>query len=229
MGQQLLAIRYRSQYLREIGIVRWQRRVSRTSPVRADGDGIELEALADKVRQCQACGLHTHRQNTVFGHGSIDADWLFVGEAPGSEEDKQGLPFVGRAGQLLDSILFSIGLARDEVYIANVLKCRPPRNRDPMGEEVIQCEPYLHKQIDRIRPEIIIAMGRFAAQALLKSTASIAELRGQRHEYSKFRIPLVVTYHPAYLLRSPLEKQKVWKDLQFAQVLLHGSESERST
>ena len=98
-----------------------------------------------------------------------------------------------------------------------------------MGEEVIQCEPYLHKQIDRIRPEIIIAMGRFAAQALLKSTASIAELRGQRHEYSKFRIPLVVTYHPAYLLRSPLEKQKVWKDLQFAQVLLHGSESERST
>ena len=222
-----MAIHNRSQHLREIGIVRWQRRSSSTSPVRADGDAIELEALSDKVRQCQACGLHKQRQNTVFGHGSIDADWLFVGEAPGSEEDKQGLPFVGRAGQLLNSILFSIGLTRDEVYITNVLKCRPPGNRDPMGEEVIQCEPYLHDQIDRIKPEIIIAMGRFAAQALLKSTVSIAELRGQRHEYSKLKIPLVVTYHPAYLLRSLLEKQKVWKDLQFAQALFDGSENER--
>ena len=223
-----MAIHNRSQHLREIGIVRWQRRSSSTSPVRADGDAIELEALSDKVRQCQACGLHKQRQNTVFGHGCIDADWLFVGEAPGSEEDKQGLPFVGRAGQLLNSILFSIGLTRDEVYITNVLKCRPPGNRDPMGEEVIQCEPYLHDQIDRIKPEIIIAIGRFAAQALLKSTASIAELRGQRHEYSKLKIPLVVTYHPAYLLRSLLEKQKVWKDLQFAQALFDVSENERS-
>jgi len=151
-----------------------------------------------------------------------------VGEAPGSEEDKQGLPFVGRAGQLLNSILFSIGLARDEVYITNVLKCRPPGNRDPMGEEVIQCEPYLHDQIHHIKPEIIVAMGRFAAQALLKSTVSIAELRGQRHEYSDLKIPLIVTYHPAYLLRSLLEKKKVWKDLQFAQSLVDGSENERS-
>ena len=153
---------------------------------------------------------------------------MFVGEAPGSNEDKQGLPFVGRAGQLLNSILFSIGLARDEVYITNVLKCRPPANRDPMGEEVIQCEPYLHDQINHIKPEIIVAMGRFAAQALLKSTSSIAELRGQGHEYSELKIPLVVTYHPAYLLRSLLEKQKVWKDLQFAQSLFSGSKNERS-
>ena len=223
-----MAIHPRSQHLREIGIVRWQRRASNTTSVRVDGVSIELTALSDKVRQCQACSLHLRRQNTVFGHGPIEADWLFVGEAPGSNEDKQGLPFVGRAGQLLNSILFSIGLARDEVYITNVLKCRPPANRDPMGEEVIQCEPYLHDQINHIKPEIIVAMGRFAAQALLKSTSSIAELRGQRHEYSELKIPLVVTYHPAYLLRSLLEKQKVWKDLQFAQSLFSGSKNERS-
>ena len=223
-----MAIHPRSQHLREIGIVRWQRRASNTTSVRVGGVSIELKALSDKVRQCQACSLHLRRQNTVFGHGPIEADWLFVGEAPGSNEDKQGLPFVGRAGQLLNSILFSIGLARDEVYITNVLKCRPPANRDPMGEEVIQCEPYLHDQINHIKPEIIVAMGRFAAQALLKSTSSIAELRGQRHEYSELKIPLVVTYHPAYLLRSLLEKQKVWKDLQFAQSLFSGSKNERS-
>ena len=223
-----MAIHHRSQHLREIGIVRWQRRETSTSSVRADGGSIELKALSDKVQRCQACSLHLRRQNTVFGHGPIEADWLFVGEAPGSEEDKQGLPFVGRAGQLLNSILFSIGLARDEVYITNVLKCRPPGNRDPMGEEVIQCEPYLHDQIDHIKPEIIVAMGRFAAQALLKSTVSIAELRGQRHEYSDLKIPLIVTYHPAYLLRSLLEKKKVWKDLQFAQSLVDGSENKRS-
>ena len=223
-----MAIHPRPQHLREIGIVRWQRRASNTTSVRVDGVSIELKALSDKVRQCQACSLHLRRQNTVFGHGPIEADWLFVGEAPGSNEDKQGLPFVGRAGQLLNSILFSIGLARDEVYITNVLKCRPPANRDPMGEEVIQCEPYLHDQINHIKPEIIVAMGRFAAQALLKSTSSIAELRGQRHEYSELKIPLVVTYHPAYLLRSLLEKQKVWKDLQFAQSLFSGSKNERS-
>ena len=223
-----MAIHPRSQHLREIGIVRWQRRASSTPLAKADGGSIELKALSDKVRQCQACSLHLRRQNTVFGHGPIEADWLFVGEAPGSNEDKQGLPFVGRAGQLLNSILFSIGLARDEVYITNVLKCRPPANRDPMGEEVIQCEPYLHDQINHIKPEIIVAMGRFAAQALLKSTSSIAELRGQGHEYSELKIPLVVTYHPAYLLRSLLEKQKVWKDLQFAQSLFSGSKNERS-
>ena len=223
-----MAIHPSSQHLREIGIVRWHRKASNTTSVRVDGGSIELKALSDKVRQCQACSLHLRRQNTVFGHGPIEADWLFVGEAPGSNEDKQGLPFVGRAGQLLNSILFSIGLARDEVYITNVLKCRPPANRDPMGEEVIQCEPYLHDQINHIKPEIIVAMGRFAAQALLKSTSSIAELRGQRHEYSELKIPLVVTYHPAYLLRSLLEKQKVWKDLQFAQSLFSESKNERS-
>ena len=191
-----------------------------------DGEDNKLKLISDKVRLCQACSLHSHRQNTVFGQGPIEADWLFVGEAPGAEEDKQGLPFVGRAGQLLNSILFSIGLARDKVYITNVLKCRPPRNRDPMGEEVIQCEDYLHDQIDQIKPEIIVAMGRFAAQALLKSTAPIAELRGRRHEYSLPKIPLVVTYHPAYLLRSPLEKQKVWLDLLLARAIFDGSSSE---
>ena len=214
----------RSQHLREIGIVRWKIRAPNSPSDGEDSDSVKLKALSDEVRLCQACSLHQHRQNTVFGHGPIEADWLFVGEAPGSEEDKQGLPFVGRAGQLLNSILFSIGLARDKVYITNVLKCRPPRNRDPMGEEVTQCEPYLHYQIDRIKPEIIVAMGRFAAQALLKSTASIAELRGKRYEYSEQKIPLVVTYHPAYLLRSQLEKKKVWNDLQFAHSLFDETE-----
>ena len=216
----------RRKYLREIGIVRWQIRAPSLLLSEDDGNSVSLKALSSKVRVCQACNLHLRRQNTVFGHGPIEADWFFVGEAPGSEEDKQGLPFVGRAGRLLNSILISIGFTRDKVYITNVLKCRPPGNRDPMGEEVIQCEPYLHEQIGRIRPKIIVAMGRFAAQVLLKSTASIAELRGQRHEYSELKIPLVVTYHPAYLLRSLLEKKKVWNDLQFAQSLFDESKNE---
>ena len=223
-----MVIRSKPQYLREIGVVRWKIRAPDLALVGVDSSSGKLRELSHRVQSCQACSLHLHRQTTVFGHGPLDADWLFVGEAPGSEEDKQGLPFVGRAGQLLNSILFSIGLARDKVYITNVLKCRPPGNRDPMGEEVIQCEPYLHEQIQDIKPKIIVALGRFAAQALLKSTSSIANLRGQQHEYSKLKIPLVVTYHPAYLLRSLREKKKVWSDLQFDQSLIDDSESERS-
>jgi len=184
----------------------------------------DLSSIEIAVRGCKACVLHQSRSNTVFGSGSLTATWFLVGEAPGAEEDKQGLPFVGRAGQLLDSMLYGLGLNRDEVYVANVLKCRPPRNRDPMGDEVGKCEPYLHQQIRNIQPKIVIAMGRFAAQSLLKKTDPISRLRGRVHEYEKFGIPLVVTYHPAYLLRSPLEKRKAWADLAFARAILenHG-------
>jgi DNA polymerase len=152
----------------------------------------------------------------VFGTGDADADWMFVGEAPGAEEDRQGLPFVGRAGQLLNAMLLAINMRRDQVYIANVLKCRPPNNRDPQGVEVRECELYLHRQVALIQPKIIVAMGRFAAQSLLKTTRPINKLRGQRFCYRDTDIPLIVTYHPAYLLRSPIDKRKAWSDLLFA-------------
>jgi DNA polymerase len=174
---------------------------------------IDLEA---DVRACVRCELHRSRTHTVFGAGSTDADWMFVGEAPGAEEDRQGLPFVGRAGRLLNAMLSAIGLTREQVYIANVLKCRPPNNRDPQGVEVGRCEPYLHGQVAEIRPKIIVAMGRFAAQSLLKTTRPIGTLRGERYCYSDTDIPLVVTYHPAYLLRNPVDKRKAWDDLLFA-------------
>jgi len=186
-------------------------------------DRAELPVLARMVSECTRCSLSKGRTKTVFGTGSLDADWMFVGEAPGREEDRRGEPFVGRAGQLLDSILFAIGLERDDVYIANVLKCRPPDNRDPMGEEVVQCEPYLHRQIELVQPRIIIAMGRFAAQSLLRSTEAIGRLRGQEHSWRESGIPLVVTYHPAYLLRSPEQKAKVWDDLVVARSILDRS------
>ena len=143
---------------------------------------------------------------------------MFVGEAPGADEDRQGEPFVGRAGQLLNSMIFAIGLKREEVYIANVIKCRPPGNRDPQPEEVEQCEPYLIRQIELIRPRLIVALGRHAAHSLLKTELPLAKLRGGRHSYHD--TPLIVTYHPAYLLRSPGEKRKVWEDLRLARSVL---------
>jgi DNA polymerase len=145
---------------------------------------------------------------------------MFIGEAPGAQEDSRGVPFMGRAGQLLDSMIDSIGMNRKNVYVANVLKCRPPENRDPVGIEVQSCEGYLHKQIELIRPKLIISLGRFAAQSLLKTSLPIGKLRGELHSYSTFEIPLVATYHPAYLLRSPLEKRKVWRDLLLAKSVL---------
>jgi DNA polymerase len=170
------------------------------------------------VAACRACALHQGRTQTVFGVGDQSADWLFIGEAPGADEDRQGEPFVGRAGQLLNSILFAIGTRRERVYIANVLKCRPPRNRDPQPEEARCCRPFLDRQIALIAPKIIVALGRIAAQQLLQTDTPIGRLRGRLHHYALDgrRIPLVVTYHPAYLLRSPHEKAKVWDDLQFA-------------
>lgn len=171
--------------------------------------------LAESVAGCTACGLCDTRTQTVFGVGDTQAEWMLVGEAPGENEDLQGEPFVGQAGKLLDNMLGALGLARGRnVYIANVLKCRPPGNRNPEPGEVAQCEPYLKRQIALIKPKVIVVLGRFAAQSLLRSTTPIGKLRGTVHTYEG--IPVVVTYHPAYLLRTLTDKARAWEDLCLA-------------
>ena len=172
------------------------------------------DELEQQVRACTRCALHETRTQTVFGVGNRNASWLFIGEAPGEQEDLQGEPFVGRAGQLLNEMIKALGLTREDVYIANVLKCRPPQNRDPSPAEAASCESYLQSQVALIRPDIIMAVGRIAAQNLLKTSTPIGKLRGQVHDYQG--IPLVVTYHPAYLLRSQTEKRRAWEDLKLA-------------
>jgi uracil-DNA glycosylase len=182
---------------------------------------MDWDALEDTIAQCQACGLCQGRTRTVSGMGPRQARWMVVGEAPGEQEDKQGLPFVGPAGQLLDAMLAAMGLTREhDVFIANVIKCRPPHNRNPDAAEVAQCLPYLRRQIDLVQPDLILAMGKFAAQALLQGVvpdvdkAALGKLRGP--VYTVAGIPVVVTYHPAYLLRNPADKAKVWDDLCLA-------------
>ncbi len=176
---------------------------------------MDWPALKSAVSTCQACNLCKTRTNTVFGVGDEQAEWMIVGEAPGAEEDARGEPFVGQAGRLLDNMLAALDLSRTKnVYIANVLKCRPPGNRNPEPTEVARCGPHLVRQIGLVRPKLIIAMGRFAAQTLLASDASISSMRGRCHAYHG--IPLIVTYHPAYLLRSLQDKAKAWEDLVFA-------------
>jgi len=182
---------------------------------------LEWPALRAAVAACRACGLCESRTQTVFGVGHPEADWMIVGEAPGEQEDRKGEPFVGPAGQLLDAMLRALGLSRadsgppaERAYIANTLKCRPPRNRNPAPEEMEKCEPFLVRQIELVQPRIILAMGRFAVQALLRSTDAIGKLRGRVHRYQG--VPLVVTYHPAYLLRNLPDKAKAWEDLCLA-------------
>ena len=186
------------------------------APGDAGVQAMDWATLREAVAGCTRCELHRGRTQTVFGTGDPEADWMIVGEAPGRDEDLQGEPFVGRAGQLLNAMLRAVGLERDQVYIANILKCRPPDNRDPRPEEVLCCEPYLHRQIALVGPRLILAVGRVAAQNLLKTTRPIGRLRGRAHSYGPAGIPLIVTYHPAYLLRSPAEKRKAWQDLQLA-------------
>jgi uracil-DNA glycosylase family 4 len=178
-------------------------------------DGAEpsgLNAVREALGDCQRCGLGRLRQRLVFGEGSPRAELVFVGEAPGADEDAQGRPFVGSAGQLLTKIIAAMELKREEVYICNILKCRPPGNRNPQPEEIAACEPFLIRQLQAIRPRVICALGTFAAHTLLKSEAPISILRGRFHTYQG--IPLMPTYHPAYLLRNPGAKKQVWEDVQ---------------
>jgi len=205
----------RQALLEVMGIPSWSLRcplpglVSEPGPVESPWDALEA-----RVRECNRCPLHAGRTQTVFGTGSREADWLIIGEAPGEQEDLQGEPFVGRPGQLLNEMIRALGLTRSGVYIANILNCRPPDNRDPSPEESRACEDYLHQQIGLIQPAIILAVGRVAAQNLLKTAVTIGKLRGVVHDYQG--VPLIVTYHPAYLLRAPLEKRKAWDDLKLA-------------
>ena len=209
----------RETLLAEMGLAPvWRLRAVGKEPVPEKPGWMELKAA---VPACTACALHKSRTQTVFGVGDENADWMLIGEAPGAEEDRLGEPFVGQAGKLLDSMLAAIGLHRGEnVYIANVLKCRPPGNRNPEPEEVARCSPHLARQIELVRPKLIVAMGRFAAQTLLATDASIASLRGRVHAYAG--VPLVVTYHPAYLLRTLPDKAKAWADLVFAKKTMQG-------
>lgn len=186
-----------------------------------EGEGVQKQSSWDdlqrQVAACTACqALVSNRTQTVFGVGNRQADWLIVGEAPGADEDRQGEPFVGKAGQLLNAMLAAIGLSRESVYIANILKCRPPANRDPAPEEAANCEGYLLRQIELIQPRLLLSVGRISAQNLLQTDAPVGHLRGRVHRYGERQIPLVVTYHPAYLLRSPDQKGKAWDDLQLA-------------
>ena len=178
--------------------------------------GVDWPELRARVAACTRCGLCNTRTQTVFGVGNQRAEWLIVGEAPGVDEDRQGEPFVGRAGQLLNSMLRAIGLAREQVYIANVLKCRPPGNRDPAAGEAAECLPYLEQQIALLKPKIMLAVGRIASQNLLRTDVTLGRLRRQVHHFGVSRVPLIVTYHPAYLLRTPGDKRKAWEDLKFA-------------
>ena len=205
----------RAEILQEMGLAPvW--RLKKTSHAK------EWRELRVRVRDCTDCKLRAGCTQTVLGVGDEQADWLLVGEAPGAEEDRLGEPFVGQAGKLLDNMLAAISLERGKnVYIANVLKCRPPGNRNPEPDEVAKCSPHLLRQIGLIQPKLILAMGRFAAQALLGTDATIASLRGKLHHYAG--VPLVVTYHPAYLLRNLPDKAKAWADLRFAVRTMAGS------
>jgi uracil-DNA glycosylase len=220
-------------YFQELGVEGlhpeplWRTRagVRRGEPSGSPDTGDTLAIIkADIGPDCSRCKLHTlGRKQIVFGVGNPNADLMFVGEAPGADEDIQGEPFVGRAGQLLTKIIEAIGLRREDVYIANVIKCRPPQNRNPEPDEVEQCEPFLFRQIDVIKPKVIVALGKFAAQCLLKTTDPITRIRGREYRYRD--AILMPTYHPAYLLRNPSSKREVWEDMKRVRELLGGAAS----
>jgi uracil-DNA glycosylase family 4 len=205
-------------YYQALGLRIWQQKQAAT-PSNGYSTSIlmDWETLEKKVSQCTACQLHTSRTQTVFGVGNKQAKLMIIGEAPGFYEDQQGEPFVGRAGQLLTAMINSIGFERNQVYIANIIKCRPPSNRDPQPEEVSTCTPYLDQQIALVQPHLLLAVGRIAAHYLLKTKSSLESLRNKVHHYAYQDTPLIVTYHPAYLLRKPADKKKAFTDLQFIQ------------
>ncbi len=210
----------RLRYLHAMGITVWQPRAAQQSPAQEEipiappTTAISWDTLRNQVTQCEQCTLCTTRTQTVFGEGNPQAKWFFIGEAPGQDEDLQGRPFVGEAGKLLTEMLRAMQLTREEVFIANILKCRPPRNRDPHEEEIHACRAYLFAQIALVNPQMIVAVGRISAQTLLNTQQTIGKLRGQVHSFQEK--PLIAIYHPAYLLRAPIEKRKAWQDLQFA-------------
>lgn len=216
----------RLQYLNTMGVSIWQSRFTTESVVAPCEPNLNhivtpeiitpdsWEKLRPDVSSCELCSLCTTRTQTVFGEGNVNAKWLFIGEAPGQQEDEQGRPFIGEAGRLLTEMLRAMKLTREDVFITNILKCRPPQNRDPHVDEIKQCRHYLERQIALIQPKIIIAVGRIAAQTLLETNEKIGKLRGQVHYVEN--IPLIAIYHPSYLLRSLTEKRKAWQDLQFA-------------
>ncbi len=187
---------------------------------------LSWDALRSAVQACTLCGLHQARTQTVFGVGDQSARLMVIGEAPGADEDRAGEPFVGRAGQLLNAMLAAIGFAREQVYIANIVKCRPPGNRDPHADETAACQPYLHRQIALLAPDVILAVGRVSAHNLLGTEEAVGRLRGRAHRFDPGNIPLIVTYHPAYLLRRPQDKAKAWQDLQAVYRLLHAGPPE---
>lgn len=214
-------------YLTLLEIDRWRLRhqtpmnqAPKPTSKNKDLSTISWEELAACVKNCTLCDLHKTRTQTVFGVGNKNADLLIIGEAPGANEDKQGEPFVGRAGKLLNSMLNAIDLNRQDVYIANIVKSRPPNNREPSPEEVAACTPYLTRQIALIQPKLILALGRIAAHFLLATNEAMGNLRGKKFTYGEQNTPLIVTYHPAYLLRSPREKRKSWSDLELVVKLL---------
>jgi DNA polymerase len=216
----------RREYLRAMGIDIWVPRDQPDVEPEHSDPGTETgsaefgwDELRSAVASCTRCRLCESRTQTVFGVGNPAADWMIIGEAPGAEEDRRGEPFVGRAGKLLDEMLLAIGEKRDSVFIANILKCRPPNNRDPSHDEAASCRPYLERQIELVQPKIILAVGRVAAQQLLQS--DVPRLRGKVHHLGD--MPLVVTYHPAYLLRSPSQKRKSWDDLCLAMQVMAGA------
>lgn len=186
----------------------------------SDCSHLSWQDLRAAVQSCTRCALAKTRTQAVFGAGDVQARWMIIGEAPGADEDRSGEPFVGRAGQLLNNMLAAIGLPRESVYIANVLKCRPPNNRDPKVDEAANCRGYLERQIELVNPTLILVVGRIAAQNLLHTDAPLARLRGKQHRAPVSDTPVVVTYHPAYLLRQPADKRKAWEDLQFAREIL---------
>ena len=215
MSESVVQQRY---YLRAMGIDLWlERQEAQQSRTSLQNDWQGLEQI---VAACQRCELHLCRKQTVFGRGSQQARLMLIGEAPGAEEDRQGLPFVGRAGQLLDRIITGVGLSMEDIYIANILKCRPPNNRDPNAAEVAQCQDYLQQQVDLLQPQLILALGRIAAHNLLHVSTALSRLRGQAYVFGQTKIPLRVSYHPAYLLRNPADKDKAYEDwLKVAELL----------
>jgi len=241
----------RDQYLQSMGITRWVRRES--DPVAVDAvtiktapqvektndveltvvqtpdshmaDNLDWPELETQVAACVACDLHATRTNTVFGSDNQKADWMLIGESPGTEEEQQGQPFMGQSGQLLTAMIEAMGLKREQVYITNTLKCRPPENRDPDENEMMACEAFLRRQIELVQPKMILVLGRVAAQSILNTDKRMKDLHGKVFEYKKTGIPVIATYHPAYLLRTPTDKRIAWQDLKTAMRIVIGESS----